>query len=62
MKNLKKISRENLKNVKGGFTQEHTHLCHNNFNASPCLMSTPDQDGNRLGCRVGGQCVSAYGL
>jgi hypothetical protein len=62
MKNLKKLSRENLKSVKGGYTQEHTQLCHNNFNAPPCLMSSPDADGNRLGCRVGGECVSAYGL
>ncbi len=62
MKNLKKISREALKNVKGGYTQEHAQLCYNNFRSSPCLMSTADQDGNRLGCRVGGECVSAYGL
>jgi hypothetical protein len=62
MKNLKKISREGLKSVKGGYTQEHTQICHNLFNASPCIMSSPDANGNTLGCRVGGACVSAYEL
>lgn len=62
MKNLKKITREALRNVKGGYTQEHTQLCYSRYRTAPCFMPTPDQEGNMLGCRVGGQCVSAYGL
>ena len=52
MKNLKKLSRENLKSVKGGYTQEHTKFC-NSRGFTPCLSGT-----DAFGCRVDGQCVT----
>ena len=52
MKNLKKLSKENLKFIKGGYSQEHTKFC-NSRGLTPCLSGTDD-----FGCRVSGQCVT----
>jgi hypothetical protein len=52
MKNLKKISREGLKSVKGGYSIEHTKFCASR-GLVPCLSGTDD-----YGCRVDGQCVT----
>ena len=61
MKNLRKLSKANLKTIKGGFTQEHHALCRANYGdfAFPCFATDPDTGERILGCVVGGTCISA---
>jgi hypothetical protein len=54
MKNLKKLSRENLRSVKGGYTLEHTKFCASR-GLVPCTNLSGTDD---YGCRVDGQCVT----